>query len=204
MTAKRRSRPQAPGKRERTEKPGPGRPEGSYERPFDQGDYEEIKALAGYGLTETAIAAVKGMHERTFRRRKAADPALVSALSEGKALAEANVGKALYQLATGIRVRRVKRGPDGQPLRDPATGEEVREEVYTRVPDIKAIRWWEMTRAGRREQSDRVISGPGGGPIQTEDVSQMTPAQKVARFMDVVRTAKEAAPPTNGNGRHKP
>ena len=79
----------------------------------------QIEKLAGYGLTQAAIAAVLGMSERTFRDKKH-EERVSAALDKGRAVAEANVGKALYNKAI-----------DG---------------------DIAAIRWWEITRAGRSER----------------------------------------------------
>lgn len=177
-----------------------GRPEGSYNVVLGKRELEQVESLAGYGLTEGAIAVVMGMDERTFRRRKHAQPELVTALRAGKALAEASVGQALYKLATGIKIKVVRRDKTtNKIIRDPETGEPITDDVYTRIPDIKAIRWYEMTRGGRRAATDTQVSGPGGGPIPVGvEVERMTAAQKVARFKDLLDKARAG---TNGNGK---
>ena len=58
----------------------------------------QIEIMAGYGLTEAAIAAVIGMAPRTFRDKKN-DEAVSAALARGRALAEKEVGEALYNCA---------------------------------------------------------------------------------------------------------
>ena len=59
----------------------------------------QISALAGYGLTEAGIARVIGVDPRTFRRRKRDEALVMSALENGKAIARATIGKALYEKA---------------------------------------------------------------------------------------------------------
>lgn len=59
----------------------------------------QIEVLAGYGLTEAAIAHVIGVDPRTFRRRKEDEERVLSALEKGKAVAEGVIGKALFQRA---------------------------------------------------------------------------------------------------------
>jgi hypothetical protein len=60
----------------------------------------QIEVVAGYGLTEAAIAHVLGLDPRTFRRRKRDEAAVLSALEKGKAKAEHQVGQALFTKAT--------------------------------------------------------------------------------------------------------
>lgn len=59
----------------------------------------QIEQLAGYGLTEAAIAHVIGVDPRTFRRRKDDEDAVVSALEKGKSKAEGIIGQALFNKA---------------------------------------------------------------------------------------------------------
>ena len=61
----------------------------------------QIEALSGYGLTEAAIAHIMAMHPNTFRARKEDDERVSVALEKGKAIAEGQVGKALYVKAIG-------------------------------------------------------------------------------------------------------
>ena len=92
---------------------------------------KQVETLAGYGLTEAQIAHTLDMSSRTFRRRKNGNGVrevkseVLSALERGKALAEGEVGKALYHKAVG--------------------------------GDVAAIRWYEMTRAGRTEKQTPAV-----------------------------------------------
>lgn len=56
----------------------------------------QIEALAGYGLTEAAIATVLDMDPATFRRKKADEARVMRALEKGKRVAESVIGQALY------------------------------------------------------------------------------------------------------------
>lgn len=59
----------------------------------------QVEELAGYGLSSDQIAAVLGFSERTLRRKKEEDEAMMAALSRGRAKAAAIVGKALFSRA---------------------------------------------------------------------------------------------------------
>lgn len=107
---------------------------------------QQVEALAGYGLTEAAIAHALGMSARTFRRRKNGaalngNKEIVAALERGRALAEAQVGKALFHRCLS--------------------------------GDVQAIRWYEMTRLGRTEKqavehSGEIKSGVMEVPVPLE------------------------------------
>ncbi len=61
---------------------------------------KEIETLAGYGLTNAQIANVLGMAPRTFRDKKQ-ETRVSAALLKGKAVAERQIGEALFTLAKG-------------------------------------------------------------------------------------------------------
>jgi IS30 family transposase len=84
----------------------------------------QIERMAGYGLTEAAIARILGIHPNTFTQRKKDTERVAVALERGKALAESVIGEALYVKAKG--------------------------------GDVAAIKWWEMTRAGRHEKAETI------------------------------------------------
>lgn len=101
-------------------------------RPFRQitpDHLRQIEILAGYGLTDLAIANVIGIGKMTLLRRKKGDALVAEAIARGKAKAEGVVGKALF--------RKAKSG------------------------DVAAIKWWEMTRAGRSEKATTETSVSG-------------------------------------------
>lgn len=101
-------------------------------------ELHQLETLAGYGLTEAAIAAVLGIGSRTLREKKHAEE-VSAALERGRAKAEAAVGKALY-------VRAV----EGEGW---------------------AVRWWEMTRAGRTEKGRLEMTGAEGGPLHPSAIT---------------------------------
>jgi hypothetical protein len=117
----------------------------------------QIEILAGYGLTEAAIAAVIGVCPATFRNRKADEERVVSALLRGQARAQGKIAKALFKKA--------------------------------REGDIQAIKWWEITRAGRSEKQTIEHTGEGGGPV--------TIVRKIVRAAPKSRVSHAL----NGNGR---
>ena len=161
----------------------PGRPPGPMVEVTER-DRDQAEALSGYGLTDNSIADVLGISRRTFYRRKIDDPELSAALQRGKGVAEARVGKALFDLCVGAQVLRAQKNA--------ATGQVTEERYYTRSPDITAIRWWETTRLGRRDLSERRLVGDPSQPVAVEDVSQLTPAMKVARFRALLTEARRA------------
>lgn len=59
----------------------------------------QISQLAGYGLTLPQIASVIGISERELFRRKNDEKAVKAALDYGKAMAEARIGKSLFERA---------------------------------------------------------------------------------------------------------
>lgn len=80
--------------------PAKGKP-GPAPKPLGTDPLEQIERLAGYGMTEAAIAHILGVAPKTFARRKDAEPAILSALEKGQALAQCKVGEALYNKAIG-------------------------------------------------------------------------------------------------------
>lgn len=55
----------------------------------------QIEVLAGYGLTQKAIARVLGLSERSWRNKKQ-EERVAAALEKGLAVAESVIGQALY------------------------------------------------------------------------------------------------------------
>ncbi len=63
-------------------------------------ELQQIKVLAGFGLSIPKIALVLGISESTFYRRKRLLPAVKEAYEQGIALAEYAIAKTLYDMAT--------------------------------------------------------------------------------------------------------
>ena len=62
-------------------------------------DIAQVEKLAGYGLTEAAIAHILDLSSRSFRDKKTANARIFAALEKGKAAAEAKVAQAVYMRA---------------------------------------------------------------------------------------------------------
>jgi len=62
---------------------------------------EQIEKLAGFGLTQAAIASVIGVCAKTLGTYKGTDDAVSTALERGRAKAEARVAEALFEKAIG-------------------------------------------------------------------------------------------------------
>lgn len=57
--------------------------------------------------------------------------------------------------------------------------------------DVPAIRWFEMTRQNRSERIDGTLTGAGGNPILTEDVSKLDEAAKMERIKEILRLGQQ-------------
>ena len=101
-------------------------------------------------------------------RRLTDDPDLVAALDRGLAVAEAQVGEALFVLAVGdSKVEKVTVTDD----QGRTTTRRVR--TYKRLPDLGALKWWEQTRAGRREVvRQETVSLDDEAGMSDEEVAQ--------------------------------
>lgn len=62
-------------------------------------EIEQIKILAGFGLSEAKIARAIGLSPKTLQRRKRMNQQVLDAIETGKAIAEAAVSRSLYNLA---------------------------------------------------------------------------------------------------------
>lgn len=96
-------------------------------------DLAKVTRMAGLGLRDWEIAAILGMSEDTFQRRKADDPAVLRAYEKGVAEVNGKVAQRLFRWATS-------NDPRG----------------------ITAAIWWEKTRAGKSEKMQHEHAGPGG------------------------------------------
>jgi hypothetical protein len=70
--------------------------------------YIAIKMSAGYGLRIPQLAAIAGLPTETFEKRMARDRALRRAIDEGRALAELEVSRTLFDKAVAGDVNAIK------------------------------------------------------------------------------------------------
>lgn len=106
---------------------------------------EQVKAIAMQGLSDDEMAQLFAIPERLFDKWKKFYPAFKEAIEEGRTHADANVVKALYQVATGYSHSDVKIHYDPKDQR-------FYEHEYIKhfKPDMAAIKFWLNSR--QREQ----------------------------------------------------
>ena len=64
-------------------------------------DYDKIKKLAEFGLTDKELGWLLGVDESTITRWKQASPEFLHALKEGKEISDSKVVKSLFKRAIG-------------------------------------------------------------------------------------------------------
>lgn len=84
-----------------------------------------LKMAAGYGLRVPQLAAIAGVPLEVFERRLARDKNLRRAIDEGKALAELEVSKTLFDKATAGDINAIKW------YEQTRTGRSAKEETHT-------------------------------------------------------------------------
>jgi predicted DNA-binding protein (UPF0251 family) len=62
-------------------------------------DIEQIELLAGYGLSIQQIGSVIGISKSTLDSRRATEKRVAEAVERGRAMAEAKIGKSLFERA---------------------------------------------------------------------------------------------------------
>lgn len=141
-----------------TEKNKGGRPTG-----FKPEFCEQATNLCLLGATDADLARFFGFDERTINRWKDSHPEFAEALREGKEGADANIGKSLFQRATGYSHPSEEiKVVEGAVVRVPITKQ------YP--PDTTAMIFWLKNRRPDlwRDKVQNEHSGPDGGPIQSQ------------------------------------
>jgi len=142
---------------------------------------DTIAALARRGLTQEQIAHDLRISWRTLTTWKKRYVAVDQALTEGKAIADGQVEKALYRRACGysyLEKKRVKL-PDGT-IRTESTKKEV-------APDVTAQIFWlkNRNREAWRDVQGREITGADGKPLL-----EMTDEEALQRVTRILQRAK--------------
>jgi hypothetical protein len=167
MTAKKRA-----GKRRAAPKPPAktGRPSAYRAALADQ-----ARQLCALGATDKELATFFAIAMSTLYQWKIQHPAFASALKVGKAEADDRVERSLYQLAVGYSFESEKLFcQDGRVIRAP---------IVEHVPPNPAscIFWLKNRQRDLwRDRIDNEHSGPDGGPIKTENVSDIDLARWIA------------------------
>jgi hypothetical protein len=139
-----------------------GRPSG-----FKAEFTEQAEKLAKLGATDMEIADFFEVDVRTINRWKISFPEFCQALKAGKDVADDKVIRSLFQRATGFEHEAVK-------IFMPANATEPIHTNYREfvVPDTTACIFWLKNRRPDewRDKQSNELSGPNGGPIQTQEV----------------------------------
>lgn len=129
-------------------------------------------SLALKGATDEEIAEAFHISVRTLHRWKKTHPELLTALEEGKDVADAKVERSLYQRAVGYEAKEVTQIIE----QDPATGTQrvSKTKVTTKhiVPDTMACMYWLNNRSkGEFSQRQEVTLG---GSVRTSPMEKLT------------------------------
>ena len=129
-------------------------------------------SLALKGATDEEIAEAFHISVRTLHRWKKTHPELLTALEEGKDVADAKVKRSLYQRAVGYEAKEVTQVIE----QDPATGTQrvSKTQVTTKhiVPDTMACMYWLNNRSkGEFSQRQEVTLG---GSVRTSPMEKLT------------------------------
>ena len=129
-------------------------------------------SLALKGATDEEIAEAFHISVRTLHRWKKTHPELLTALEEGKDVADDKVKRSLYQRAVGYEAKEVTQIIE----QDPATGTQrvSKTQVTTKhiVPDTMACMYWLNNRSkGEFSQRQEVTLG---GSVRTSPMEKLT------------------------------
>lgn len=129
-------------------------------------------SLALKGATDEEIAEAFHISVRTLHRWKKTHPELLTALEEGKDVADTKVKRSLYQRAVGYEAKEVTQIIE----QDPATGTQrvSKTKVTTKhiVPDTMACMYWLNNRSkGEFSQRQEVTLG---GSVRTSPMEKLT------------------------------
>ena len=129
-------------------------------------------SLALKGATDEEIAEAFHISVRTLHRWKKTHSELLTALEEGKDVADAKVKRSLYQRAVGYEAKEVTQIIE----QDPATGTQrvSKTQVTTKriVPDTMACMYWLNNRSkGEFSQRQEVTLG---GSVRTSPMEKLT------------------------------
>lgn len=129
-------------------------------------------SLALKGATDEEIAEAFHISVRTLHRWKKTHPELLTALEEGKDVADAKVKRSLYQRAVGYEAKEVTQIIE----QDPATGTQrvSKTQVTAKhiVPDTMACMYWLNSRSkGEFSQRQEVTLG---GSVRTSPMEKLT------------------------------
>lgn len=140
---------------------------------------EQAKKLALLGATDKDLANFFNVVESTINKWKLDYPKFSESLKEGKDELDARVVQSLYRRATGYSHKEDKIfNNGGEPLIVPT--------IKEYAPDTTACIFWLKNRQKEhwRDAQAHEHTGKDGGPIETNDVSDLEAARKIAYLLN--------------------
>ena len=151
-----------------------------------------VQGMAEQRLPLHNIAMILKVSDSTLDRMIRDQPDLRDAIYRGRAVGTQKAYRAAFELATGYtRVHKIR-------SYNQRTGKwtvKTREEDIP--PDPNMLRFWLKTQEGWRETDRIEISGPGGGPIQVEEMSvaeREAHLDKLLKLRERIRLARGVQP----------
>lgn len=159
---------------------------------FKESFVEQARKLCQLGAVDEDLADFFGVNVRSIERWKVNHEAFGKAVLEAKTqFADAHVEHSLYRRARGYTY-------DAEKIFQ-YKGEVVRAPYREHVPpDVQAIMFWLMNRKPADWRSKSEITGANGGPIQTIDVSGLTPVERQQRIAALLAMNGGAGPVIDG------
>lgn len=175
-----------------TEAPKLGRPT-AYKAEYAQ--QAEVACKAGF--TDKELADLFGVSTQTLNAWKKQHPAFLDAIKTGKEEADERVQRSLYHRAVGYSFDSVKIFPpkvwnDGEEVK---FGEPVVVPYVEHVPpDTTACIFWLKNRRKTEWRDRHELTGPDGGAIQINQVSDLELARRVLFDLEQAERAKKDKP----------
>lgn len=160
-----------------------------------QSSYAEVanKLCLAFGATDAQLAQWFGVCEKTVNTWKDAHPEFLQSIQQGKAIADANVARKLYERATGYDHPDVHIGIwQGEAIVTPFTKH--------LAPDISAAKYWLNNRqpSSWRNQVEVEVSATTSGPtIEQLDKIYEAGMQRMRREKEEIQARKLLLAQTN-------
>lgn len=170
-------------------KPDAEKKKGGRPNKFDALDLDQVRKLAERGLTDAEMSDFFGVALSTWHKWKKDFPEFSDSLKDWKNFADSRVERSLYERAIGFSHIDTKLATHEGKITDE------KEYIKHHAPDTTACIFWLKNRDKEnwRDKIDHEHGGPGGGPIETTDVTKATVQSAVMEiFKDASRLiAKE-------------
>lgn len=159
---------------------------------------DQAKKLVFMGASDSDLAEFFSVNLRTLQRWRTRHPAFAEALHQAKNDHDnARVERAAYHRAIGYTFESEKVFQ--------YQGKIVRADVVEHIPpDAGLLQFWLTNRKPEDWRSKAEITGANGGPIQTIDVSGLTPVERAQRLAAIMALNGGSGPVIDGTSKPVP